>query len=260
MFFEKGLNLLHLVFKYMVLGNIKSIFSGPKTNKSFSQSDWLALEKELICITGNVVNYLLNNNVNNLVLLDRSARAFYAALYAWYDFFHPDKPKPNVYFINPDFKSEKKLKHEFRGGHPYLYEKRDKPVLVLDTCCHSGNKLSRVKKLLTKVGFSDVRYRIMTVDDEEPANIDYNIAEIAVPRKRGCYTIGQDWLVEKGNKVTSKRDHKIDPEVKRISFGNRKYLRDVIERFYLANFGTKEGFEQYQKKHDGSLKFVRNVI
>ncbi len=94
--------------------------------------------------------------------------------------------------------------------------------------------------LFTRAGFSNVKYGIMKVDDEPPITLDFYIKQDEIPRRGGCYAIGKDCLVQKDDEIISTRNTDIKSDEKFFSTENRKYLRDVIYRCYLANQPDRE--------------------
>ncbi len=131
-----------------------------------------------------IAEYLHDKNIEDLVIIDRSARPLYVGVMEYWRMKYPSKKMPGIFFMNPKgFKAREDLKpgeefsiaidalfkgdiiespsqarsedavlSEFRKTYKTLMEHKDKPVLVFDTCIHTGNSLAPVKKSLRKAG------------------------------------------------------------------------------------------------------------
>ncbi len=85
---------------------------------------------------------------------------------------------------------------ELRETYKQLMKDKDEPLLVFDTCLHTGNSLLPVKQALTQVGFSDVRIgSVNPSDPDSKVKTDFFITK-QVPT-RHCYPFDNDRLIEK---------------------------------------------------------------
>ncbi len=142
--------------------------------------------KELAEICESVADHLYNEHIPNILIADRSARPMASGLIKFWKFKHPEEPLPGIYFINPTgFKSidqtsddelwevirkcsavgndlkgqgedslqkEKSIVEEFKSVYHNLMEDKDQPLLLFDTCVHSGDSLKPVLRALKKSG------------------------------------------------------------------------------------------------------------
>ncbi len=93
-------------------------------------------------------------------------------------------------------KSKEEILEEFEDVYHELMLDKEKPVLVFDTCIHSGNSLSPVKKTLEQAGFSNIKIgAVNPVDDYSKVNTDFYITK-KEPEK-GCYPFDRDRIIEK---------------------------------------------------------------
>ena len=59
-------------------------------------------------LTKKATEFIRENDLKDLVILDRSARPFATAFITYWNLAHKDEKKPGIYFINPDAFTEKK--------------------------------------------------------------------------------------------------------------------------------------------------------
>lgn len=104
--------------------------------------------------------YMMMNNIDTIVLLDRGARL----AYIWIKkFFKAIWKKVNIYFIDPKLFShltseeESRRKFEKWFSNASFFKKPDNGILLLDTCMHSGWSIETVKRLFTKDKFPNVK-------------------------------------------------------------------------------------------------------
>lgn len=171
---------------------------------------------------------------------------------------YADQKPPHIYFINPyGFKTSKDLtsvdmlkqalpgitgedppplpdasrtrehiEKEFAQHYPQLMQDKNKPVLIFDSCVHSGGTLSSVKDVFRRLGFADVR--IGTVQDapmKSSVSPDFYIKEEDDTPANECHPFGFEKLVKKTyDKVYSERNP--DP----IALKQAQNLREEIKR------------------------------
>lgn len=155
------------------------------------------------------------NIIPNVVLPDRNARPAGIALITAWHHLYPNERVPNVYFINPDALSNDKFTkrlEEFKRVHKYLARSYREPVMIFDTCLHSGQTVGSVYGILKLAGFRE----IYTGFAQPPVSFLRRenlppISFMALPI--GCYEFcqpfGKDRLVRKGNSLVSRRNRRI---------------------------------------------------
>lgn len=154
-----------------------------------------------------IAEYLHTQHINDLVLLDKSARIFYMGIREYWQSNYPNEKIPNIYFINPHgFKSRDALSdseveyierkygfsidvyamrednesvlREFTTTYKQLISHKDLPVLIFDTCVHSGFSLNIIVESFQKVGFSKLRIGSVNPSDSESViKTDFHITK-----------------------------------------------------------------------------------
>ncbi len=199
-------------------------------------------------------------------MLDRSARPLYVSVREYMQTKYPDELLPNMYFMNPQgfkaceemtpeeideivnyhafkeacleskeqIRSREKILAEFEATYKKLMQDKDKPVLIFDTCIHTGRTMESVKQTFDRADFSDVR--IGTIRENcwwaKKVEADYFITKDK-PTK-GCCPFDTDQLVEKTfNHVYSKRTE--DPERRKKAWRLRAEIKKI-----MADFLAKE--------------------
>lgn len=210
-----------------------------------------------------IAEYLRSQKIPNLVIIDRSARPLYVGVREYLRTKYPNETMPNMYFMNPkgfkaredltpreideiiaecewkgdatDARSSVRTKGqiyaEFQGAYKALLKDKDKPVLIFDTCLHTGKSLEPVKNMLKLQGFTDIRIGAVNPSDRgSKVQTDFNITN--KPPERGCYPFDKDRLVEKTfDHVYSKRTN---DAVKRSA---ARQLREEIKTIMQERLG-----------------------
>lgn len=160
-----------------------------------------------------LAEYMHENSLPTLLIIDARARASYLPfIHAWRKLYREEK-RPDIYFVNPvgtidQLEGEEgniyTAVEEFLSGHRHLVAKRGKPVMVYDTCVHSGMTVRRVATLLRYADFKDVRLGL--VDKSNAHNVEF--VPSFVPENNpyfGCTLFGTSkmQLVERGLCVIS---------------------------------------------------------
>ena len=161
-----------------------------------------------------IAEYLHDNEIPSLVIIDRSSRPVYIGVKEYWRFKYPDENPPNIYFMNPsgfkthkekndyridnpsELRSEKEVLADFQDVYKKLMADKDKPVLVFDSCIHSGNTLVPVRRAMIKSGFKDLLIGSINPSDfGSSIKTDFYISEDR-PAK-GCYPFDRDRMIEK---------------------------------------------------------------
>lgn len=185
----------------------------------------------VIILAENMARYIVKENIATLVLLDRSARQAYIPLRYALQANHPLVEKPKVYFINPDG-CETRTKDDnasqlLQRVHPYLSARKELPLLIFDTCCHTGSTMSSVGKFLKCVGFKKIHvgfgYDWRMGDGWDPSGQ-------CLPFDLNGHGNHRDMIVTRSNgELISKREKSIERE---SSIKNRQKLHKGLRRHY----------------------------
>ncbi len=190
--------------------------------------DYSKERKQLYEYCSYVADYLRHENIPNLVIIDRSSRPLYIGVREYWKAKYGEKGMPNVYFLNPkgfkasedltnediaeiaidtmfkddaeessnQIRSREEIIKEFKETYKKLIADKEKPVLVFDSCIHSGDTLSPVKSVMKKTGFKDVRIgSINPSDKKSQVKTDFYITP--VEPEKGCYPFDRDRMIEK---------------------------------------------------------------
>ena len=151
-------------------------------------------------------NYMRENKIGRIALLDRSARPTYLALReAWHEQ-TPNVPLPEIYFINPlalnpkyrCYTGNEAVNDRFSSVYGPLVADKSSPLLVFDVCMHSGKAMTPTVEALERMGFSNVKIGLAQKKDTH-CNCARSIDFVALNRdcegKCGCYPFGKDRIV-----------------------------------------------------------------
>lgn len=204
----------------------------PRT-KSFEYFDHPRIRHTVYEFSKELTTYLEKNDIKNILFIDRGARPAWVGVDEYWKEHYPDKQRPDIFFTNPDA-FDPKLKdvidktnflatilggslnvdaiedavapqaEEFSRVYEQLMEEKDQPLVLFDTCSHSGKTIIPILAVLGQLGFSDVR--VLTA---YPPNLHSPIRTDADLHKsvkmHTCYPFGVDSLIEKGDGITSDR-------------------------------------------------------
>ncbi len=217
--------------------------------------------KEIFEFSAAVAEYLIKENVPNLVIIDRSARPLYVGVIEYLRNKFPQQKRPNIYFMNPKgFKSREELSpseineiiedceykddavespelirskeeilKEFDEVYSRLLKEKDKPVLIFDTCLHSGDSLAPVKEIFEEKGFADIR-----IGAVNPAPMDSKVdTDFYITTKlpiNHCYPFDKDRIIEKTfNHIYSQRND--DQFKRRTSIALREEIKKIMQEY-----------------------------
>jgi hypothetical protein len=229
--------------------------------KSYEFFDDRKERLEVFNYSKKIAEYLRSKKVPNLVIIDRSSRPLYVGVREYLQTKYPDEKMPNIYFMNPKgFKAKEDLSpdeireivddcewkedlvespqkvrsqadimQEFKDVYKKLMEDKERPVLVFDTCIHSGGSLSPVKKIMGEAGFSNIIIGSVNPSDKE-AKIQSDFFITTKRPEKGCYPFDRDRIIEKTfNHIYSKRTN--DPEKRKKSLRLRKEIKEIMTDF-----------------------------
>lgn len=190
-----------------------------------------------------LANYLKQEKINNVMFLDNSARQASVGLQeAWKEVGENEKA-PNIYFINPEeFVNSIIVGSPFFINNDDLEELSDKfasifkninkedPILLYDSCIHSGISLFSVEYFLKRIGFSNVKLGVTSVgegfSEEKRKKIDLVCLESGAAL--GCRPFGRpSYISDNPGEIISKAN-RTSPG----SFEKGKMERDKIRSLF----------------------------
>jgi hypothetical protein len=188
-----------------------------------------AERKELYVIGRRLSEYAIKENIGAVYFMDRSARPAYVAMKAFWKIRYPDMPIPTIGFLNPkgfvsredlesgvadlaelmlndkqsqgeaestaNIRPQQEIIDEIKVG----IEGKDqlqKPVLIFNTCMHTGDSLRPVLSKMEEAGIVDVRFGVVSSygnhSEFEPDFTALDEASLGV-----CYPFDEDTLTSK---------------------------------------------------------------
>jgi hypothetical protein len=217
--------------------------------------------KEVFEYSKRISEYLRSEKIADLIIIDRSSRPLYIGVREYLKAKYPEEKLPGIYFMNPkgfkakeelsqseideiiqdcvwkddlvefprQVRSKEEILEELENTYKDLMKDKEKPVLVFDTCIHSGDSLSPVKQTLLDSGFSDIKIgAINPSDSNSKVSTDFYITRER-PEK-GCYPFDRDRIIEKTfDHVYSKRTE--DPRKREKSLQLRREIKSIMNDF-----------------------------
>ncbi len=205
--------------------------------------------REYYELSRDIASYIHDEGVRSVVLTDKAARPAYIGLLRYWRALYPDEERPAINFMNPlglqpveDMsllqrargaderfraglgniaiapRTKDGIAEEFRTTFAELLARKEDPVLVLDTCLHSGGSALSILLQLLQNDFTDVRIGVVRY---EPVGRPLVLVPDIVFRPEGtvtgCYPFGQrDCMVSKTfDQVTSVPSSPVDRETGR---------------------------------------------
>jgi hypothetical protein len=231
--------------------------AGELPDRSFKNFPYEKERQELYDITRATTEYIRTNDIKTVFCLDRSARMVAGAITTYLDLHHADEAKPELYLINPmgciseedavsrgdEFTEKLRVNNFIRQGRDEDTENlsseqdildemaavfpvadKNAPVLVFDTCLHSGDSVKPVIDKLEKSGFTDVRLGFCSTF-ENTSDIQPDFVALPDEPVRVCYPFGpgkSSGVVKTYDSVLSRYDGdqglamQLDQEISRV--------------------------------------------
>ena len=229
------------------LENIQKTLPTERTQepRTYEYYEPKSIREDIYLYAKELADYIESENIRNVVFLDRAARKAWIALDEYWNLKYPDKQKPGFYFMNPDvFKTysfaqgaqyplrayktdlmDTQVIRQLEENYPALLAEKDKPVIIFDTCAHTGYTIQATERMFNLIGFRDVR----VVTASPPSSESGVRSAISFEDKKHvqmCTPFAMERSVETDrNEVVSRRGEKRD-----VSLGTklRKELRRVV--------------------------------
>lgn len=242
-------------------------FITPKSEDNRESSDryeffeFEEARKQLFEFTEKIVDYLRKEKISNLVIVDRSSRPLYVGVREYWQKKYPQEKKPNILFVNPngfkaredltedeieelinecDFKLDavetpdqvrpkERIIKEFHEKYKLLVADKEKPVLIFDSCIHSGDTLLPMKKIFKESGFTDLRIgSVGPADRGSSVKDDFHLT--TQRPVQGCYPFNRDFMVEKTFSSSASKPTKIE-ERRARSIRLRKEIKKIMNEY-----------------------------
>lgn len=196
------------------------------------------VQKDFREIVESTTEYVANNDIGAIALLDRAARPLGWGLKQYWKTLSGDDAitQPDIYFVDPHGfrakgfprrkgKVDARIAKELPGLHSHKHDN----VLVMDTCIHYGRAMVPVAGSLIKAGFSGIHLGV--------ASEDFNLTGltpdlIALDRKplMECTPFGRtrySTLVERGaGRLVTARVN--DPFIRAAGYNSRHHIKQIV--------------------------------
>lgn len=175
------------------------------------------------------VEFVRQNQIPNIVLIDRNARPFYAGLQEYWRLNHAKEPMPNIFFLNPKgFKSQEHttpkmiellqkcekykedliedpiglvaqadIEREFNQSYRGLCSDKTKPLLIFDVCIHSGDTLKPIITMLKQSGFERLLIGAVGKPFENGTDVKPDFCVFRRQDDCNCHPFGREAMVNK---------------------------------------------------------------
>lgn len=201
------------------------------------------------------VEYAKYNEISAVVFLDRTARPIWKGFKEyWQQTSTAEQPVPALFFVDPDgfranyTRTVEQVSAQMESEHPYLIGHADKPVLLVDTCIHTGKSLRSVTRDLRDIGFDQLHIGVVS-NDRNHSEIKPDITLLPWPPAKPCMPFGPDSLTDH----TADSLHTVpadlatpgQPEMRNLSIQLRTEIGKIIHE------GIKNGGEFPHRPYDG---------
>lgn len=223
--------------------------------------------RDIFEIAKGVSEYLHENNVNQLVLIDRAARPAHVAIREYWKTIYPDEDVPKIYFVNPDGfsrinQSQKKIKQELESSYPELIKHKDEPLLIFDTCIHSGRTIKKTLKSFQNNGFSKIRTGFIYFDDacrnkNTNSLIDFQV--LSEHPHLGCSPFRKDYAMagENNKKITPILS--IDDQILSNARDLRKEISQIVKEQLKIKSSEKISQPVYRPYLAQDLEYMKSI-
>jgi hypothetical protein len=217
---------------------------------------------ELYQYSKGLARQVRERGVTDIVFVDRAARPIFVGLREYWRSKFPEEKLPGIFFINPagfnshehpalnrpdefdeflpdipinqcvkdgsnDIRPEADIVAEFKQIHRYLMDHRQQPILLFDTCIHSGATIKSVVDTMRQLGFTNLVIGTIHQPINNQAFVQPDFWAASHRSVGGCSPFGQDRSIEKTC------DHVIstptnDPDIRSESVELRDEIRRVI--------------------------------
>lgn len=188
--------------------------------------------KEIKEIGSSLSTYCHNNNIENLIFIDSSARFANVAFREMWKQKYGTEKKPNIYFTNPDaYQIEEYIKpfelaDKFDETYKILANNKSSSIMLVDTCIHSGNTIEPILEVLSTAGYSNVSVGVMQPPDYEENGFEINLVCLDHQAKGQCHPFGtHSYLSRSQNSMLSNVSQTDRKKAVKI----RKYIKESLK-------------------------------
>ncbi len=231
--------------------SIESSFFPWKEKKKYDYFSEANERRDIFLFSEGLSQYAHKNKIKNVIFVDSSARPAWVGFDEYWRSTYPNEKEPGIFFMNPtgfDTESESFMDkafgslNSFFGGeerrgnstivkelnekYPTLVKDKEDPLLIFDTCAHTGGTIRDIKDVLEEAGFEDIR--IITANlPEKKSKITSELSFEEQSLLKHCYPFGRDGSVDRpDDSITSERSEGLYE--RRIGMRIRNEIRQII--------------------------------
>ena len=182
-----------------------------------------------------ITEYCIENDIKNVLFLDRSARPAYVPFKTYWDSTQNAKERPNIYFLSPKLLEGTGADEEavalFKKEQPKLSQTKDS-TLVFDVCVKDGLTIHNVGELLEKAGIEDT-YSMVTAVHKDRKQYVNATKTLYDNHSLGCHLFGSP--LQEGSVGVDKQPYsllatkKIGNQAKINA--NRRELKEAVKQY-----------------------------
>lgn len=132
----------------------------------------------MVDVCEKVSKFIHENDIKNLILLDRSARLAYIGINYILEKKFSDTSKPKIFFINP------KSSAFCRKKASYLEKiNKEEQLLIFDTCIHTGKNMRPIIDFFEGKGFKNIKVGVASNE----RNNSHIKPDLVCGYKYGCF-------------------------------------------------------------------------
>jgi len=204
--------------------------------------------------------YCIEEQIEDIVFVDRSARPIWNTLREYLRLAHPDAPLPRMHFLNPysldTFITNPRILEEHRaeaiqvGKNNRKVARREAErtsndllnravsrVLLMDACVHSGRQMEDTRTFLKGLGINDLRLGAFTdSSDGNPLPFTLDFAYTDDSTRLHCKPYGKDAALSKTLSIYSGVEHTFEHDAARREA--REIDRQLIQHFFASEQAT----------------------
>lgn len=205
--------------------------------------------QEYYQLSREISSYIHDENIRSVVLADKAARPAYIGLTRCWRALYPDEDQPLITFMNPlglqpveevplfkrirgaaegiraglgdtpvSTRTADDIAEEFRVTFAQLLTRKDEPLLIVDTCLHTGESVLPILSQLLRQGFADVRIGVVGYTPmSQPLVLVPDIVFRPSGAIEDCYPFGyrEQMVAKTFDRVTSVQSSQADREAGR---------------------------------------------
>lgn len=195
-------------------------------------------------------------DIGSIALIDKSARPLWVGVSEYWKLAYSDELHPDLSFINPAMyrhmiegsQSPEDLESRMKSAAKVTLEQMDgagsplprelgQPLLLFDSCMHTGRAVHLTKRVLELAGFEDVKVGVIktTLGKDSPMMPDiYGSSSVLKAR---CFRSEPEnnLVINSQDSIYSQRTE-LPTTVEEVS-GVRRSIRDIVREGYAADHG-----------------------